>query len=117
LPLAWRVEETKGTIGFATQNELLDVVAGWLPAGQAVLLLADRFYGTPEMIGWCCERGWDYRLRLKGNLIARWGAIKTTTSELALLSLSKGRRPLLRERRSDRQAGHHQHRHHPRPRA
>jgi hypothetical protein len=84
LPLAWRVEETEGAIGFATQKELLDVVAGWLPAGQAVLLLADRFYGTPEMIRRCRERGWDYRLRLKGNLIARLGTTKTTTSALAL---------------------------------
>ena len=30
LPLAWRVEETEGAIGFATQKELLTVVAGWL---------------------------------------------------------------------------------------
>jgi hypothetical protein len=49
-----------------------------------VILLADRSYGTPEMIRWCCERGWDYRLRLKNNLIACWGAFKTTTSGLAL---------------------------------
>jgi hypothetical protein len=84
LPLAWRVEETEGAIGFTTQKELLDVVAGWLPVGQAVILLADRFYGTPEMIRWCHEWEWDYRLRLKSNLIACWGAIKTTTSGLAL---------------------------------
>jgi hypothetical protein len=38
------------------------------------------------MIRWCQDRGWDYRLRLKGNLIARWGAIRTTTSALALSS-------------------------------
>src|SRR4051794_22271457 len=67
LPLAWRVAETEGAIGFATQQELLEVVAGWLPVGQAVILLADRFYGTPEMICWCGDRGWDYRLRLKGE--------------------------------------------------
>jgi hypothetical protein len=84
LPLAWRVEETEGAIGFALQKELLDVIAGWLPADQAVTLLADRFYGTPEVIRWCCERGWDYRLRLKGNLVARRGATKTTTGALAL---------------------------------
>jgi hypothetical protein len=84
LPLAWRVEETEGAIGFATQQALLTVVTGWLPEGQAVILLADRFYGTPEMIRWCRDRGWDYRLRLKGNLIARWGATKTTTGDLAL---------------------------------
>jgi hypothetical protein len=91
LPLAWRVAETdgapglrRGRLGFATQQELLAVVAGWLPADQAVILLADRFYGTPAMIRWCRERGWDYRLRLKGNLLARLGATKTTTGALAL---------------------------------
>jgi len=36
LPLAWRVAETEGAIGFATQQELLEVVAGWLSVGQAV---------------------------------------------------------------------------------
>jgi hypothetical protein len=85
LPLAGRVKETEGAIGFATQQELLAVVADWLPVGhQDVVLLADRFYGTPEMIRWCRDRGWDYRLRLKGNLVARWGTIKTTTGNLAL---------------------------------
>src|SRR4051794_27733211 len=33
LPLAWRVAETEGAIGFATQQELLEVVAGWLSVG------------------------------------------------------------------------------------
>jgi hypothetical protein len=81
--LAWRVAETDGAIGFATQQELLAVVAGWLPADQAVILRADRFYGTPAMIRWCRERGWDYRLRLNGNRLARLGATKTTTGALA----------------------------------
>jgi hypothetical protein len=84
LPLAWRVEETEGAIGFAVQKELLEGVAGWLPADQPVILLADRFYGTPEMIRWCRDRGWDYRLRLKSNLLARRGATRTTTGALAL---------------------------------
>jgi hypothetical protein len=91
LPLAWRVEEAEGApglrrgrLGFATHKALLEVVAGWLPGHQAVILLADRFYGTPEMIRWCCDRGWDYRLRLKSNLVARWGSATTTTGGLAL---------------------------------
>jgi hypothetical protein len=84
LPLAWRVEETEGAIGVTTQQELLDGVAGWLPADQNVILLADRFYATPAMIRWCRDRGWDYRLRLKGTLLARLGATKTTTGALAL---------------------------------
>lgn len=83
LPVAWRVEETDGAIGFATQKHLLDAVCGWLPAAAGVVLLADRFYGTPELIRWCRDRGWDYRLRLKGNLTTRIGARKATTGELA----------------------------------
>lgn len=83
LPLAWRVEETDGAIGFATQKNLLNAVRTWLPAGVAVVLHADRFYGTPELIRLCRDRGWDYRLRLKGNLIARIGSRKTSTGELA----------------------------------
>ena len=83
LPVAWRVEETDGAIGFATQKDLLDAVCGWLAAATGVILHADRFYGTPELIRWCREHGWDYRLRLKANLTARVGSRKTTTGELA----------------------------------
>ena len=35
LPLAWRVEETEGAIGFDTQQALLEVVARWLPEEAA----------------------------------------------------------------------------------
>ncbi len=84
LPVAWRVEETDGAIGFAVQKDLLDAVRGWLPAGTRVVLHGDRFYGTPDLIRWCQERGWDYRLRLKGNLQTWIGSRKATTGELAL---------------------------------
>ena len=68
LPLAWRVEETEGAIGFGVQKALLDTIAAWLPKGARVRLRGDRFYGTPALIGHCQSLGWDYRLRLKGNL-------------------------------------------------
>ena len=68
------------------------------------------------MIRWCRDRGWDYRLRLKGNLLARWGTTKTTTGGRALLSLSKGRRPRFRDCRPHRPVGHDQHRRHSRSR-
>jgi Transposase DDE domain len=83
LPLAWRVEETEGAIGFATQKALLDTVAPWLPASAPVRLMGDRFYGTADLIGWCQERAWDYRLRLKGNLVVFDGSEKTTTGQCA----------------------------------
>ena len=68
LPLAWRVEETEGAIGFGVQKGLLDTVVAWLPEEARVRLLGDRFYGTPALIAHCQVLGWDYRLRLKGNL-------------------------------------------------
>jgi hypothetical protein len=45
--------------------------------------MGDRFYGTANLIGWCQERTWDYRLRLKGNLTVFDGAETTTTAACA----------------------------------
>jgi hypothetical protein len=83
LPLAWRVEATDGAIGFDTQKALLDAAAPWLPGQAKVRLLGDRFYGTADLISWCQERDWDYRLRLKGNLVMFDGTGKTTTGKCA----------------------------------
>jgi hypothetical protein len=47
LPLAWRVEETEGAIGFETQKALLDAVAPWLPGQAKVRLMGDRFTAPP----------------------------------------------------------------------
>jgi hypothetical protein len=83
LPLAWRVEETDGAIGFDTQRALLEAVARWVPDEASVRLMGDRFYGTADLIGWCQGRGWDYRLRLKGNLAVFDATGKTTTGQCA----------------------------------
>src|SRR4051812_37853934 len=69
LPLTWRVKETQGAIGFAEQREALQAVARLLPTGIRPVLMGDRFYGSPDLIGWCWEQGWDWRLRLKQNLL------------------------------------------------
>ena len=81
LPLAWRVET--GAIGFEIQKALLDAVAPWVPPSASVTLLGDRFYGTADLIGWCQERDWDYRLRLKGNLVVVDGDTRTTAKARA----------------------------------
>lgn len=83
LPLLWRVEQTEGAIGFAVQKELLEAAVALLPEGAEVCLMADRFYGTADLIALCQERGWDYRLRLKGNLVVRNANGRTTTGRLA----------------------------------
>lgn len=85
LPVAWRVRQTRGNIGFATQEELLDVVRDWLPADAAVMLAADRFYGTAKLIAWCREAGWGYRIRLRGNLSLGHDGGELTTGEAVAL--------------------------------
>jgi Transposase DDE domain len=87
LPLLWRVEETLGAIGFPVQKQLLEAVVPLLPEGAAVCLMADRFYGTADLIGLCQDQSWDYRIRLKGNLVVRDAGGdaggRTTTGQLA----------------------------------
>ena len=68
LPLAWAVEAGPANLGFDAQETLLERVRGWLPAGAEVLLLADRFYPSTDLVEWLRRHGWHYRLRLKGNL-------------------------------------------------
>ena len=81
LPLAWRVRATQGAIGFAEQRELLTRVAAWLPAGGRVVLMGDRFYGTPDLIALCRALGWGWRLRLKQDLLVFEDGGETTLAE------------------------------------
>ena len=86
IPLMWRVVKTQGEIGYEIQKELLDVVQSFIPSKAKVVLMGDRFYGTPDLINYCAAQGWDYRLRLKNNLLVEekdQGEI--TTGELARL--------------------------------
>lgn len=86
VPVAWRVKETQGGIGFGVQKELLEAVSAMVPAGANVMLAADRFYGTPALVKWCQEAGWRYRIRLKGNLtLAHEGGEMTTEEAVALM--------------------------------
>jgi Transposase DDE domain len=83
IPIAWHVKETEGAIGFAEQKVLLDSVATMIPVGIEIMLSADRFYGTANLIEWCQKHGWHYRIRLKSNLILIYQGEATTTGALA----------------------------------
>lgn len=84
LPLAWLAEAGAANIGFEGQRRVLEQIRGWLPAGAPVMLLADRFYPSAELFTWLHCQGWQYRLRLKGNLLADPGyGEETTTGALA----------------------------------
>jgi hypothetical protein len=73
LPLAWKVESREASLGVEGQRILLERLLAWLPAGAAVMLRADRFYPSQGLFHWLREHGWQYRLRLKGNLSGRCG--------------------------------------------
>ena len=81
LPLAGRVKQTSGAIGFAEQRAALDRIAALLPAGVRPVLLGDRFYGSPALIAWCRARGWDGRLRLKQDLLVFEAGGETTLAD------------------------------------
>lgn len=68
LPWLWKVVETGGGIGFDVQKPLLDLALQHLPSDVNVVLMGDRFYGTPALIDWCQQAHWGYRLRLRRNL-------------------------------------------------
>lgn len=88
IPVAWKVKETSGGIGFDEQKPLLDTVFAMMPEGIPVLLAGDRFYGTAALIKWCQEHGWHYRLRLKDKLILRHEGGEITTGEAAKMGMT-----------------------------
>jgi len=81
LPLSWRIKETQGAIGFAEQREALEVAQALLPEGAKPVLMGDRFYGSPALIAWCRDQGWDWRLRLKQDLLVFQDDGETTLAE------------------------------------
>jgi hypothetical protein len=84
LPIAWRVKETEGAIGFPEQKAALDVVLKLLPDGVNVVLMGDRFYGSPDLISWCRTAGWDWRLRLRADLLVFEDGGESTVGECFL---------------------------------
>ena len=88
IPIAWTVVKTKGAIGFEIQEPLLDSVKKMMPAGISILLMADRFYGTSAMVGWCQKANWSYRIRLKSNLIFEQDGGEITPEQAVKLKLS-----------------------------
>jgi len=85
LPVGWKVESTQGNIGFDVQKKLLKEIKNMIPFGMKVMLIADRFYGTSSLISLCQDFKWQYRIRLKGNLILHHQGGELQTGELASL--------------------------------
>jgi hypothetical protein len=75
IPLLWEIVETGGAIGWDIQSKLLSK----LTEICKILFLADRFYGTAKVIEFCNQWGWQYRIRLKDNLILQHEGGEITT--------------------------------------
>lgn len=83
IPLIWSIHQTGGGVGFEHQELLLNQLLLWLRPGQQIVLMADRFYGTCDLIQYCQSHGWDYRLRLKKNLLVFQQGGEITLEQLA----------------------------------
>lgn len=55
--------------GLNIQKQLLESALTLIQEGTDICLTADRFYGTSALINWCKTQEWQYRIRLKSNLI------------------------------------------------
>lgn len=88
LPLFWRVKATKGNIPVGDYIPLLQRLKNSLPDGIKAMVMADRFFGTPELVKACQEHGFSYRIRLKGNLTLLHNAGEIKVEEMPKLGLA-----------------------------
>jgi hypothetical protein len=73
-PILWRMLLQDGCSPYTEQEALLSEVARLLPEGVSVTLMADREYGSAEMIRFCLKQGWHFIIRLKKN---RWCRLRS----------------------------------------
>jgi hypothetical protein len=73
-PLLWRMLPAEGCSPFTEQKALLEQIVPLIPAHTHVVLMADREYGSADMIGFCLEHRWHFLFRLKKN---RWCRLRS----------------------------------------
>ena len=87
-PLLWRMLPADGASPFSEQEALLVAIVPLIPADTHVVLMADREYGSADMIRWCLKQGWHFVFRLKKN---RWCRLRSGHAfQLAELPLRPG---------------------------
>lgn len=91
LPLGWRViKGRKGHTEPKLQNELLSEIRDCLPPGQ-VVLLADSEFCAVELLTAIQEWGWQFIVRVRGNVYLQPRAGRTFTLSRARLSRGQTR--------------------------
>jgi len=72
LPVSWRVfKHGSATVSYADYAPVLEQARLALPAGSTVVLLADRGFLHAELVRFCRQHGWHYRLRAKASTLGR----------------------------------------------
>ena len=71
----------EGNRGYEGQEGVLDPVRARFPPAAKVMVLGERFFGSPDLIRYCQRHGWGYRLGLKGTLLVDTGRVNTTMGE------------------------------------
>lgn len=88
LPLDWRVlKGPKGHTDPVLQIELLQAIQPLLPSGQ-VVLVADSEFGAVELLTVLQQWGWQYMMRVRGNVYLQTARGETFT--LAQAGLTRG---------------------------
>lgn len=85
LPLFWIVRRTAGNIAIKDYLPLPDRLKSCLTKDSKVLILADQFFGTPELIAACQCHGWSWCIRLKVNLTLHHDGGGLSVSDIASL--------------------------------
>lgn len=68
LPVAWRMlPHRSARVRFSVYRSVLEQAARMLPPHVRVLFLADRGFGDTALMAWLQDRGWSWRLRVKGT--------------------------------------------------
>lgn len=97
-PLCWASCEKHVYDGHRSRNafeeSLLLVLASMIPAGQKVILLADRGFGRTELARFCQRHGFDYVIRIQPNVHVRCASF---AGKLLDYPVHKGICKLLRE--------------------
>lgn len=91
LPLGWRViKGRKGHTEPELQNELLREIRAYLPAGQ-VVLVADSEFCAVELLTALHEWGWQFIVRVRGNVYLQPQHARVFTLSRARLSSGQTR--------------------------
>lgn len=95
LPLIWQVQRRKGLTDAETQTAFLARLLPWLPSEAEVVLIGDGEFHSVDLMAWCQDHGWHFRLRLHADTYIQLA--DGTWVQLQELALAPGERRYLQD--------------------